>query len=319
MADSYIHAHTPCLRLGAEPGKVLDLAAGKKIAVSVGETDFAKVKDQWGKAALAGADLVEWRLDCLEENYRSDLAAIAQLGIELRQTFGLPVLATWRTSREGGYLDVGATGNSQQRFSGAQRYAELVLQAANWADGVDVELQLSNLWPGGDLIAAVRGVGCQGDNHGLAVRVDVGTSPTPVVVASHHEFQVPPTTSAQLISILQAMSQTDADVLKIAWVVDTAAQLDLVRQAQQWAREYLSHPTVLIAMGAVGAASRLGQFGAQSAFTFATVGDTVGVAQDSANASDLAKENSFSPARLGQSTIETVRKSWQSDGSQNYH
>lgn len=294
--------HAPCTQLGVAPCRSVDLQAGRNLAVPIVGQDAAEVRSQWQAAALAGADLVEWRLDFFVE----DSAQIESLGQELRHRYELPVLATWRSDREGGNLLTGLGSSPAELFAGAEGYAERVLAAARWADAVDVELGLAEAWPGGDLIAAVHGTAelpleCKReslpeperkssvkDNRGDSLE-RVQTLLHPLVVVSHHEFNVPPVGAAQLITVLQKMAQTDADVLKIAWMVNTQEELHYVLEAQAWARKNLPHPCVLIAMGEVGAASRLGETGTASAFTFAVATDA---------------------SAPGQKTVAEVKASW---------
>lgn len=293
---------TPCKQLGVAPCRSVDLQAGRNLAVPVVGESAAEVRSQWQAASTAGADLVEWRLDFFAE----DSAQIEPLGQELRRQHELPVLATWRSDREGGNLPTGAGGSPSELFAGAEGYAERVLAASRWADAVDVELALAQAWPGGDLIAAVHGTAELPQERGReslseserksSVKGKRGDSPErtqvllhPLVVASHHEFNVPPVGAAQLITVLQKMAETGADVLKIAWMVNTPEELQYVLMAQAWAQKNLPHPCALIAMGEVGAASRLGEAGATAAFTFAVATDA---------------------SAPGQKTVAEVKSSW---------
>lgn len=251
--------------MGDVPCRPVDLAAGQNIAVPVTGETADEVRAQWDQASRQGADLVEWRLDY----FQGEPAEIAALGEEMREAHHLPVLATWRTDREGGRLETGGMvtrPSPSQLFEGTQLYADAVLDTARWADAVDVELDIAAAWPMGDLIAAVNGTGIWAQR--TPYRENSAPS-GPVVVVSHHEFQVPPTNSAQIITYLQKMANTDADVLKIAWIVETESELQAVLDAGQWAQENLPNPCVLIAMGPAGTASRVGEPGARSAFTFA--------------------------------------------------
>lgn len=233
---------------------------------------FAEVEEQWQDAAAAGADMVEWRLDFLEgvagpgavqgvdlgeESAGSAsmpgagggallgddaawLDTAARLAAELREKTGVPVLATFRTTAEGGRLPVDA--------NHAGRYRGLVQDTACWADAVDVEL----VRPGADhLIAELSGL-------------------VPVV-ASFHSFE-PGVDEEFLKDTLRHMEETGASVAKIAWMVGDQDDLETVLDAQLWAGRNMGTPALVIGMGEMGRATRLGAAAKRSAFTFATAG-----------------------------------------------
>lgn len=213
---------------------MLDYSASSlTVAVPVMGATSDLVHKEWERAVALGADLVEWRLDYFDD--RLDSRAVASLGRELRDTYGIPVLATVRTSAEGGLFP------SEQ----TEDYSRIVESAAEWADAVDVEIAV----PGASALLS-------------------SLAPHTVTVASFHSFDARPS-KERLQAIMQEMAACGASVTKVAWMVETPEELAVIREVQQWAAENLSIPAVVIAMGEVGRASRLGEAALLSAFTFA--------------------------------------------------
>lgn len=225
--------------------RLRDCSAVTAVVPLTGST-LAEVEDQWTAAARAGADMVEWRLDFLERDPEMASTAlehadqIFKLATKMREAAGIPVLATYRTSAEGGNLDIEA--------DGAATYKDLVRDAAGWADVVDVEI----VRPGGDDLVAE-----------LQDQV--------MVVASFHSFQAG-VDEEFLKAILQHMERSEAAVVKVAWMVGDPDDLEIVLDAQRWATQNLAVPAVILGMGELGKQSRLGPAAKRSALTFATVG-----------------------------------------------
>ena len=201
-----------------------------------------EVEDQWRAAGQAGADMVEWRLDYLEDDpdqpsYRRQTSQLAQ---QLKEELGVPVLATYRSKAEGGQLDV--------EGPGLARYHNLVKDSTLWADAVDVEL----VRPGADeLITELR-----------------GKLP---VVASFHSYTFP-FDSAFAKAMLKEMEASGAAVAKLAWVARNEQEAAAIVAVQEWAGLQLEVPSVVIGMGPQGVATRLGTAALMSAFAFGTLG-----------------------------------------------
>ena len=204
-------------------------------------TSLAEVAPQWRAVAEAGADLVEWRLDLLPAE-EQNLQVIEDLGRALRTKFGTPVLATWRTSDEGGGLNVSAPAEQSH-------YERAVKSVARWADMVDIEIGR----PDADVLI-----------------VEVGHQA--LVVASFHDFQ-PPVDEALLKKQILRMTKSGAEVSKVAAIVADQTDLEKIHAVQDWAAA-LSAPTVVIGMGSVGKETRLGARATQNAFSFASVGES---------------------------------------------
>ena len=251
------------------------------VAVSLTGPSLAQARTQARSAVDAGADVLELRVDLLEEAGALaapdplDAAAAAARILECLRGLGeaiaadgvdadaaAPVLLTCRTAAEGG----------RARLDDASYVALLcsVLDGlADWAPerrpvAIDVEVQRGCL----------PQVCTQA--HGLGIDV----------VASFHDFEATPADEV-LEEVLARMAREGADLAKIAvWPTgadDVARLLGVCARATADAGEGagLGVPVAAMSMGALGAVSRVAPaFG--SALTFAVVPDERGQAQASA-------------------------------------
>ena len=250
------------------------------VAVSLTGPSLAQARTQARSAIDAGADVLELRVDLLEE--AGALAAPAPLDAAtaaaqvleclrgLREAIdttdgadaGSPVLLTCRTTAEGGraQLDDTAYGSLLRSvLDGLTDWAPERRPAA-----IDVEVQ--------------RGCLPQVCAQAHALSIDV--------VASFHDFEATPADEA-LEEVLARMAREGADLAKIAvWPTsadDVARLLGVCARATAGAgeRSGLGVPVAAMSMGALGAVSRVAPaFG--SALTFAVVPDEQGQTRASA-------------------------------------
>ena len=251
------------------------------VAVSLTGPRLAQVRAQARSAVEAGADVLELRVDLLEEagalaapDPLDAATAAAQVLECLRRlgeaiaadgadaVAGAPLLLTCRTAAEGGraQLDDAAYG----------ALLRSVLDGlADWAPerrpaAIDVEVQRGCL---PQICAQAHGLGID-------------------VVASFHDFEATPADEV-LEEVLARMAREGADLAKIAvWPTgadDVARLLGVCARATADAGEGtgLGVPVAAMSMGALGAVSRVAPaFG--SALTFAVVPDEQGQARASA-------------------------------------
>ena len=252
------------------------------VAVSLTGPSLAQARTQARSAVDAGADVLELRVDLLEEagalaaSDPLDAAAAAAQVLECLRGLGeaidvadgadadgsAPLLLTCRTAAEGG----------QARLDDAAYGALLcsVLDGlADWAPerrpaAIDVEVQRGCL-------PQV----CE-QAHGLGIDV----------VASFHDFEATPADEV-LEEVLARMAREGADLAKIAvWPTsadDVARLLGVCARATAGTGERagVGVPVAAMSMGALGAVSRVAPaFG--SALTFAVVPDEQGQARASA-------------------------------------
>ena len=251
------------------------------VAVSLTGPSLAQARTQARSAVVAGADVLELRVDLLEETGALaapdplDAATAAAQVLECLRGLGeaiaadgadavagAPVLLTCRTAAEGG--------RAQLDDASYGALLRSVLDGlADWAPerrpaAIDVEVQRGCL-------PQV----CE-QAHGLGIDV----------VASFHDFEATPADEV-LEEVLARMAREGADLAKIAvWPTgadDVARLLGVCARATAGAGEAaaLDVPVAAMSMGALGAVSRVAPaFG--SALTFAVVPDEQGQARASA-------------------------------------
>ena len=181
------------------------------------------------KAIEHGADMIELRLDALPDGTLTDpdaaeFAAIARLVNDLKQQ-AIPCLLTLRPRNEGGRSEA----DDSERF---EILANVVHRAPAWVDLEWRPMARGGGWPMAFLDLVSGGGG------------DVR------FVASAHDFAGRP---KDLIGLFADMSQSRADVVKVAWrarsVRDNVEAFELLREAVK--------PSVAICMGEAGLPSRV--------------------------------------------------------------
>ena len=193
------------------------------------------------EAAAAGAkqpDLIEWRVDFFEGLQRRD--EVVALSAELRRAAGVPLLFTRRSIREGG----------QPIAASEQEVLDLYRDVctAKAADIADVEMSADR-------------------EHLDAVR-DAARANGVALLLSFHDFHATPVLPLLVERFRQAQA-LGGDIGKLAVMPRSRADVLALLQATLRASEELAIPVAGMAMGALGAVTRLcgGEFG--SALTFA--------------------------------------------------
>ena len=184
-------------------------------------------------------DLIEWRVDFFGEI--TDTAAVVALARSLRQAAAAtPIIFTCRSVKEGG------------EPHGRDETAIVELLEAVCASGcVDfIDYELCNLW---ENVARLR---------------DASRAQGVQLIMSYHNFQCTP--DAEFLGAKFAEAERlGADVAKVAVMPKSPADVLTLLSATQRASETVAIPLISMAMGGVGAVSRIvgGVFG--SAVTFA--------------------------------------------------
>ena len=206
----------------------VEIGAGipKIIVPIVGVTHEAIVEEAKTFNSIP-VDVVEWRVDWFENVFEFDkVEAVLK---DLRNALGeIPILMTFRTSKEGG-----------EKAIEPEAYAELNIKAAQTGlvDMVDVEI-----FTGDEIVTKI----IEGA-HAAGVKV----------VASNHDFFKTPEKD-DIVGRLRKMQAMDADIPKIA-VMPTSKKdvLTLLSATEEMATEYADRPIITMSMAGTGVISRL--------------------------------------------------------------
>ena len=172
-------------------------------------------------------DVVEWRVDWFENVFEFD--KVEEVLKELRDALGnIPILMTFRTSKEGG-----------EKAIEPEAYAKLNIKAAQtgYVDFVDVEI-----FTGDEIVKQIiDGV------HAAGVKV----------VASNHDFFKTPA-KADIIYRLRKMQDMGADIPKIAVMPQNKRDvLTLLSATEEIVTDYADRPLITMSMAGTGLISRL--------------------------------------------------------------
>ena len=187
-------------------------------------------------------DVVEWRVDWYEDIF--DFAKTEATMQALREVLGeMPILFTFRTSKEGG-----------EKAIETETYVELNQNAAKTGliDLVDVEA-----FTGDEAVKAI---------------VEIAHANGVKVIASNHDFHKTPA-KEEIVSRLRKMQELGADIPKIAVMPqNTKDVLTLLAATEEMASEYADRPIITMSMSGTGVISRLCGEVFGSALTFGAVG-----------------------------------------------
>ena len=172
-------------------------------------------------------DVVEWRVDWFEGVF--DFAKVEDVLKDLREVLGnIPLLMTFRTSKEGG-----------EKAIEPEAYAELNIKAAQtgYVDLVDVEI-----FTGDDIVKKI---------------IDGAHAAGVKVIASNHDFFKTPA-KADIIYRLSKMQDMNADIPKIAVMPQNKKDvLTLLAATEEMTTNYADRPIITMSMAGTGVISRL--------------------------------------------------------------
>ena len=184
------------------------------------------------------ADVVEWRIDWFENVF--DFAKLEDVLKDLREVLGdMPILMTFRTSKEGG-----------EKAIEDDVYADINIKAAQTGlvDMVDVEV-----FTGDEIVKKI----IEGA-HAAGVKV----------VASNHDFFKTPEKD-DIVGRLCKMQELGADIPKIAVMPQNKKDvLTLLAATEEMANEHADRPIITMSMAGTGVISRLAGEVFGSALTF---------------------------------------------------
>lgn len=219
----------------------LTIGEGKpKICVPVVETTTEKIIQQIQQ--LQDCDLIELRIDFYENIH--DLKQVHELLLQVRQQTNLPLLLTYRSLKEGGYIQLTD-----------QEYLSLVQTAcqSGCVDIVDIELESGNM-----LVYQLVEIAHQ--NH---VKV----------LMSYHDFEKTPTVM-EMKERLEKMEIMGADICKIAVMPFSYKDVIQLLNTTMEMSQKLTKPLVTMSMGKIGKITRIVGELVGSSITFASVGQS---------------------------------------------
>ena len=221
----------------------VEIGAGiPKICVPIVGVTKEEILAQAKSLQTLPVDVVEWRIDWFENVF--DFDSLKDTLTDLRAALGdLPLLMTFRTSKEGG-----------EKAIEPEAYAELNIKAAQTGlvDLVDVEV-----FTGDEIVSRIiREV------HAAGVKI----------VASNHDFNKTPDKD-DIVSRLRKMQDMDADIPKIAVMPRCKRDvLTLLAATEEMATDYADRPIITMSMAGTGVISRLCGEVFGSALTFGAAG-----------------------------------------------
>ncbi|MEH0057788.1 type I 3-dehydroquinate dehydratase [Auritidibacter ignavus] len=186
----------------------------------------------------SAVSVIEWRVDFYKKHAQPvKVATVYQELIELFDS--VPVLATLRTSAEGGQAEVSD-----------ETYLEVVTALASTPGAIVIDVETA------------RTTARQALQQLQANQV--------AAVGSYHDFEQTPSTF-DILDRLQSMGREGYDLAKIAVTPTSPADVIRINEATYQAASVLAQPVITVAMGPLGIGSRLagGVFG--SAATFASL------------------------------------------------
>ena len=226
-----------------------------KICVPIVGKTKTDILEEAKKITALPVDVVEWRVDWFDDVFATEY--VLETAKELQEVLkDIPVLLTFRTSKEGG-----------EKAIEADAYAELNKRAAatGLVDLVDVEAFT------GDEV--VKDIIAGAPAHGVKV------------VASNHDFDKTPDKD-DIVGRLVKMQELGADIPKIAVMPQCKKDvLTLLEATREMAEEHADRPIITMSMAGTGLISRLCGEVFGSALTFGAVGKASAPGQ--MNASDL--------------------------------
>ena len=213
-----------------------------KTIVSVMERTPKALAEAAVRAADAGADIVEWRVDHMAEGDLTDLVgqAAAALSASLPAT---PLIACVRTRGQGGNVDLTR-----------DDYVELChrLVETGAIDILDVEFSCGNE----AVLELVEHA------HERGVRA----------LLSHHDFERTPQTT-EMVEFLLSMAELEADIVKLAVWATAPEDACRLMEVAACVRRQADVPVIAIAMGAHGTITRVACEAFGGAATFCALGE----------------------------------------------
>ncbi|MEN2768436.1 type I 3-dehydroquinate dehydratase [Ornithinibacillus xuwenensis] len=211
----------------------------KIIVPLVGISDLELMDEVRAVIALR-PDIIEWRVD--QYSHVDDMQAVHNILKTLRNEIkDIPLLFTFRSYQEGGKKKI--TSSYYKELNEFAVQSQLV-------DLIDLELFTTN-----NILSYLIG---KAKLFGITV------------IMSNHDFKATPSRE-EIIARLQRMQEFDADILKIAVMPNSEADvLTLLQATNMMKTKYAERPLITMSMAKMGIFSRLAGELAGSSATFAS-------------------------------------------------
>ena len=220
-------------------GKNTVIGEGRpKICVPIVGKTKTDILEEAKKITTLPVDVVEWRVDWFEGVF--DFAQVEDALKDLRAALGnIPILMTFRTSKEGGEKEISVSDYAALNIAAAQ---------SGYVDLIDVEA-----FTGDDVVKTI---------------IDAAHKAGVKVIASNHDFFKTPE-KEEIIRRLRMMQDFGADIPKMA-VMPTCKQdvITLLSATLEMSEKYADRPIITMSMAGTGVVSRLTGETFGSALTF---------------------------------------------------
>ena len=198
-----------------------------KICVPIVGKTKTDILEEAKKITTLPVDVVEWRVDWFDDVFATE--KVLETAKELQEVLkDIPVLLTFRTSKEGGEKEISVNDYAALNIAAAQ---------SGYVDLIDVEA-----FTGDEVVKTIINAA-----HEAGVKV----------IASNHDFFKTPA-KADIIYRLRKMQDMNADIPKIAVMPQNKKDvLTLLAATEEMATNYADRPIITMSMAGTGVISRL--------------------------------------------------------------
>ena len=213
-----------------------------KICVPIVGKTKTDILEEAKKITTLPVDVVEWRVDWFDDVFATE--KVLETAKELQEVLkDIPVLLTFRTSKEGGEKEISVNDYAALNIAAAQ---------SGYVDLIDVEA-----FTGDEVVKTIINAA-----HEAGVKV----------IASNHDFFKTPSEN-EILSILKQMEEAGADIAKIAVMPTCTEDVLTLLSATCKAKKELSCPVITMSMAKAGLISRLSGEVFGSCLTFGAAGN----------------------------------------------
>ena len=198
-----------------------------KICVPIVGKTKTDILEEAKKITTLPVDVVEWRVDWFDDVFATE--KVLETAKELQEVLkDIPVLLTFRTSKEGGEKEISVNDYAALNIAAAQ---------SGYVDLIDVEA-----FTGDEVVKTIINAA-----HEAGVKV----------IASNHDFFKTPA-KADIIYRLRKMQDMNADIPKIAVMPQNKKDvLTLLAATEEMTTNYADRPIITMSMAGTGVISRL--------------------------------------------------------------